>query len=239
MGSAAVTVRELLSGDTWQVVDAMEDEIGRVARYTPSTSAAAQRTLSRLLTSLFALSGLSAESTVRDPVWLFLDAGLRLERAQQLVTTARKTLVKVRDPESDALVHESVLVANDSLITYRRRYRSRLRIGSVLELLLGDPSNPRSLIYQVERLAEHGANLPVDESGATTEVEHRVGETLQLLRGADLSTLAYRVYAGRRDGLDALLAECSNALLGLGEAVGRHFLHVEPPRPLDRMGGGQ
>ncbi|MFP3907329.1 MAG: circularly permuted type 2 ATP-grasp protein [Acidimicrobiales bacterium] len=236
LSSAALTVRELLSDDTWQVVDAMQDEVDLMLRHRPTTAAAAQQGLSHLLTSLFALNGLAAESTVRDPVWLFLDAGQRLERAQLLVSTSRATLVAVRDIDSDALVYESVLIANDSLITYRRRYRSRLRIGSVLELLIGDPSNPRSLIYQVERLAEHAANLPAeDESGTPTEVAQRVAALADLLHDADLASIAYRVDSSRRSGLDELLGRTSGALTALSEALGRHFLHVEPPRTLGTL----
>jgi uncharacterized circularly permuted ATP-grasp superfamily protein/uncharacterized alpha-E superfamily protein len=241
LAAASVSVRELLASDTWQVIDAIEDELDRIARFPPTTAAGAQRVLGRLLGSLFALSGLTAESIVRDPVWLFLDAGRRIERAHAVVTTSTATLVRARDADSDALVHESVLSANDSLITYRRRYRSRLRIASVLELLLGDPSNPRSLVYQIDRLIEHSRALPVgaaleglDREEIVNEVAERAQATSRLLRGADLAGIANPLDGDQRVALAGLLAESADSLDRLGEAVGRHFLHVEPPRTLDR-----
>jgi uncharacterized circularly permuted ATP-grasp superfamily protein/uncharacterized alpha-E superfamily protein len=233
LASASASVRELLSGDTWQLVDAIEEELERLSRFTPTTAAGSQRVLGRLLASLFALGGLTAESVVRDPVWLFLDVGRRLERARAVVSTSTATLVRARDADSDALVHESVLSANDSLITYRRRYRSRLQIASVLELLLGDPSNPRSLVYQVDRLVEHAAALPAGSSDSG-EVSQVAAEVSQLLRLADLATIADDLDGTERPGLARLLDDTGAALGRLGEAVGRQFLHVEPPRSLDR-----
>jgi uncharacterized circularly permuted ATP-grasp superfamily protein/uncharacterized alpha-E superfamily protein len=238
LATSAVTVRELLSSDTWQVIDAIENELDRVLRFPPSTAAATQRELGRLLASLFALGGLTAESIVRDPVWLFLDAGRRLERAQAVVATSVATLVHARDADSDALVHESVLIANDSLITYRRRYRSRLRIGSVLELLLGDPSNPRALVYQVDRLVEHAHALPVgggaERERAGNEVAELASAASALLRDADLARIADHLDGTERTDLAALLTATAETLARLGAAVGRQFLHVEPPRALDR-----
>lgn len=238
MVRSAGSVRELLSGDTWQVLDTIEGELSHLNRFPPRTPAAAQQALSRLLTGLLALAGLSAESTVRDPVWSFLDAGHRLERAQTLVSTARATLVPVRDQDADALVWESVLVANESLITYRRRYRARLQLASLLELLLGDRSNPRSLIYQIDRLDEHGAGLPRnDETSGGTEVQAAVAAAAGLLAGADPAVLATTTPGTGRVPLESLLVQTSGTLVAIGDALGRHFLHVEAPRSLDRPGG--
>ena len=39
-------------------------------------------------------------------------------------------------------------------MTYRRRYMSRLQTAPVLDLLLADEANPRSLAYQLAALAE-------------------------------------------------------------------------------------
>ena len=62
--------------------------------------------------------------------------------------------------------YEVVLTAHESLVAYRRRYRSDTRIDAVLDLLLGDDTNPRALAFQLDRMAEHLAALPgpVDRS---------------------------------------------------------------------------
>ena len=43
-------------------------------------------------------------------------------------------------------------MCNDSLITYRYRYRSNLQLEGVLQLLLSVPENPRSILYYIQQL---------------------------------------------------------------------------------------
>lgn len=238
--ATTTSVRELLSADTWRVLDIARDELDRLVADPPADAGTAQRALSTLLTSQLALAGLAAESTVRDPVWWFLDGGRRLERAQLLVAVARAALVPSEEEVADAVVAESVLVANESLITYRRRFRARLQLGSVLDLLLADPTNPRGLAHQLDRLAEHGAALPRPARGPRLgEVERLVLDASTRLRLADLEVLGRDVdpATGRHERLDELLTTLEALLLQVGEAVAHHFLHVEASRRLDPVPG--
>ena len=45
-----------------------------------------------------------------------------------------------------------MLTASESAVTHRRRYRGYVRPAGVLELLLLDPDNPRSLAFSLGRL---------------------------------------------------------------------------------------
>ena len=54
---------------------------------------------------------------------------------------------------------ETVLASNESLVTYRRRYRSDIVLDAVVDLLVGDDTNPRGLSFQLDRLREHMAAL--------------------------------------------------------------------------------
>ncbi|MCI4485072.1 alpha-E domain-containing protein, partial [Escherichia coli] len=47
---------------------------------------------------------------------------------------------------------ESVLVASESIITHRRRYPALAGLDSVIELLVLDPGNPRSIAFQLNRI---------------------------------------------------------------------------------------
>ena len=80
--SASLSARELLSTHTCQVLVALEDHLGVLRRNRGL--AEAEETAASALTHLMALVGLSAESMVRDPGWLFTDIGRRLERARLL-----------------------------------------------------------------------------------------------------------------------------------------------------------
>jgi hypothetical protein len=53
-----------------------------------------------------------------------------------------------------------VLAACESLVAYRRLYRSDVRVEAVADMLLDDASNPRSVRFQVEQLAVDLHHLP-------------------------------------------------------------------------------
>ena len=89
---------------------------------------------------------------VRDPGYLMSDIGRRLERARLLVRILLETLVPVPDPDIAGLTYETLLACCESLVAYRRRYRSDIEVDALSSLLITDPSNPRSLAFQTDRL---------------------------------------------------------------------------------------
>lgn len=188
---AARAVREQLSGDAWPVLAALErlvvgdDGTASVLATGARGPAHGRAALAHVLTLLLALQGLGAESFVRDPSWQYLEAGRRLERAQQLVGLLRATVTDLDDGVDGAVTSvllEAVLAACESVITYRRRYRSRAQLATVLELLLLDGGNPRSLRWQVDRLLDVLPDLAPVRTLASTlaaaDVDELVGEPL-------------------------------------------------------------
>lgn len=233
---AAYPVRDQLSGDTWLVVGALEREL---LESSEPAAAAASGTLARVLTSLLALGGLAAESMVRDQGWRFMDAGRRVERGIQLCSLLRSTVTVAHDTAADSLLLESVLTAAESIITYRRRYRSHAQLSTLLDLLLLDPDNPRSVGYQIDRLAENVAAVARrDVSGRLTEPERLVLETSTALRLTDLTPLADVDPDGRRAGLEAFLGRLVGLLERSGDALdAAHFTHLLPQHPLPAATG--
>ena len=194
---AAQAVREQLSGDTWTVLASLERDLldvddGPPVLAHPSAGSPGSRAgLGRVLTALLALQGLGSESLVRDASWRFLEVGRRLERGLQLLALLRATLVEPADRATSSLLLESVLTAAESLVTYRRRYRSHGQVAAALELLLADGGNPRSLAWQLERLVEELPRLPGHPGpGQLTRAEERVHAAGAALRTADLDSLA-------------------------------------------------
>ncbi len=228
---AANAVRDQLSGDTWLVLANVEHDLAPLRRPFGDTGTDRQATIEAALTgvhrSLLALAGLATESMVRDPGWSFMDTGRRLERAALLTALLRNTVVDARDTAIDSLMLESVLVASESIITYRRRYRSRARVETLLDLLVLDEQNPRSLAHQLGRLEEE---IPVfatrPPSGLAPE-ERRVLELATAVRVADTAALA-RVEDGRRPRLAAFLDDVEGRLRAVSEALDvAHFTHLQ------------
>lgn len=107
---------------------------------------------------LLALAGIGVESLVRDPAWAFADAGKRVERAQQTIRLLSSVLAVERTPVVEGTTTEATLLAAESVITYRRRLTAGLgamsSLQAAVDLLLRDATNPRSVAFQIDRLAE-------------------------------------------------------------------------------------
>lgn len=152
--ATGLTLRDRLTSDFWRIA----------GRPMPAMNSHRPATLLRvaheLVERLAALSGLLAENFVRGPSWRFLDLGRRVERAQGICAMARVLAGPdgEGDEQPDAL--GALLDLSDCQITYRARYLSGPRRLPVLDLLLLDPDNPRSLAYQVNAAATHIAGLP-------------------------------------------------------------------------------
>jgi uncharacterized alpha-E superfamily protein len=151
---ASQNVRDLLSYDVWHVLS----RLIRTLTQIPKRSQQLRPTLLRVIESLLAISGVIAESMVRDESWGYLDGGMRLERGLMTADLLRSTLGTDRPPVVEGQVTEAVLEVGESIITHRRRTVAGVGpawpVHSAVALLLSDPGNPRSVAFQVDRLSE-------------------------------------------------------------------------------------
>jgi uncharacterized alpha-E superfamily protein len=231
---AAAAVRDQLSGDTFLVVGSLDQQLALLdQQHGSDRQAAAQSAVNHVMQSLLALAGLGAESMVRDPGWQFMEAGRRIERALQLTALLRSTMVTVHDKATDSLLLESVLVATESIITYRRRYRSQAQAETMLDLLLLDPGNPRSLRYQLDHLQTAVSLLPRPAAYSLAPDERAVVEAVGAARVADTEALAGMVVDQRRVDLEQHLTAVHGAVTAAALAIdGEHFTHQLPQRML-------
>jgi uncharacterized circularly permuted ATP-grasp superfamily protein/uncharacterized alpha-E superfamily protein len=225
---AAYSVREQLSSDTWQLVGDLEEELARLRNRPPTQLVGVQSSLQRLLQALLALAGLSAENMERDSAWLFLDAGRRLERAQSLVRLLRAVLVRQRVGVVEDLLLESLLKTSESLIIFRRRSGPTMRVAGAVDLLVYDAANPRSVMYQLDRLVDQLADLPKQSPAQRLgHGEQLVLEITTMLRLTDAAQLAtVDPESQRRPELDAVLGRAEALLAELLDSL-RHtyFAH--------------
>jgi uncharacterized circularly permuted ATP-grasp superfamily protein/uncharacterized alpha-E superfamily protein len=226
---AAVAVRDQFSNDTWLVLSTIDRQFVDLQGPLVDPQASVQGALQGIMHSLLAMAGLGAESMVRDLGWRFMDAGRRVERSLMLVALLRATVTDLRESATDSLVLESVLTTAESIITYRRRYRSQAQLETLLDLLVLDPGNPRSLVFQLDHLAEDLSAVPVGTPGRLREEERLVLEAATMVRVADTAALARTEDNSRRHELDRWLAAIEDLVLRAGGAIERtHFVHVLP-----------
>lgn len=232
MADAAQVVRDQLSNDMWIALTTIEREVSAAARVDPTDGDGIDVAMyGRILQGLLAIQGLAGESMVRDPGWRFMDAGRRVERSLNVLGLVRSTLVDERDVQTDSLVLESVLGISESIVTYRRRYRSTGQLATALELLLFDTDNPRSLANQLDQLTRDLQALPTHPGpGRISESERPVLAATTLLRLTDPAPLG-TITGGRRPALDTFLDDLITQTRRAAEVIdARHFTHLQPQR---------
>jgi uncharacterized circularly permuted ATP-grasp superfamily protein/uncharacterized alpha-E superfamily protein len=230
-------VRDLWSTDTWRVMDELEEHLLSIKKLAQPTLWQVQDVLDQLITSLAALSGMVMENMTRGNGWLFMDMGRRLERGVLLLSLLRSTVAQQHPEAVEILLLEALLDTSDNLICYRQHYRNNMELGALLELLLLDENNPRSLAYQTARLQEHVGKLPREKAGGRLSPEQRLAlEASSALRLAGMDELTAVAESGTRQDLDQLLARLNHLLVALSDAVtAAYFRHESAPQPLSPL----
>ncbi|MGJ4751411.1 circularly permuted type 2 ATP-grasp protein [Leptospira kmetyi] len=177
-----------------------------------------------LITRLASLSGLGIESMSRETGWYFMNMGKRIERASYTIRLV--TSVLNLSTLYNKSMFEALLNINDIKITYRRRYRYRVEAESVLDILLFDESNPRSLAYQLRKLGEYVSYLPHSEKEEATAEERIVSE----VRNRFIQEDAKRLFEYVNPSLSIVrwLNDINYQIAALSESIGsRYFRYVE------------
>lgn len=230
--SVAWLLRDRISGDAWRVLSRLGEQLSAPAPAEPLLVSTALDRLNEVVLSLSAFSGLVMEGMTRGDGWRFLDIGRRLERSVQMSEVLRYGIAEPCG--ADAGVLEAVLDIADSSITYRSRYLTSVLPELVLDLLLVDEVNPRSIAFQLAQLVEHVDQLPESQNKIRRPQEARVAlgllTTVQL---CEINELTRPDPTGRWSALDALLAHQLSELRLLSEALTRrYFSHAIASRRL-------
>jgi len=144
----ASQLRERLSADNWRTLNYMTRRLALV-KDRPIALAEALAELDRNIAAFMTLSGFALDGMTRDAGWRFLSIGRRIERLQYQCDVLREALAS--EPDTDL---GWVLELADSSVTYRSRYHARPEWLPMLDLLVCDPSNPRSIAFQVNGLQD-------------------------------------------------------------------------------------
>jgi uncharacterized alpha-E superfamily protein len=114
-------------------------------------------------------------------------------------------------------------------MTYRRLYFAQPQLAPVLDLLLADASNARSLAFQLEVLTDHVERLPREKNAPSPTQEQRlIAHAAACLKEADLDGLARSDGEGRYGPLAALLRTIDDDLRELSDTLTHYyFSHAE------------
>ncbi|TIC84987.1 hypothetical protein E8D34_12930 [Nocardioides sp. GY 10113] len=216
-------VRDQLSPDVWRVFG-VAARAEAALRGSPHSHAIAE-TAGRMLVGVLSLQGVTA-SMVRDTGWHMIGVGQALERVLQLCRLLR-VVVERRGLEVDREVLNAVIASAESTVTHRRRYRDYVRPVGVLDLLLMDAENPRSVAFNLARAAEHLAAQPL--STGSTRPERLLADLIAEVEGTDLATLV-AIGGVDRPNLTRFLDSVEAQVRRAGQSIAEHHF-ATGPRP--------
>lgn len=204
-------LRDRLANDVWRIANLP------LAGFDPASVDQMRVTTNRTIDRLGAIAGLMAENMGRGAAWRFLDLGRRIERAGNMADLAAQ-LASDADPATDDL--GILLDLADSQILYRTRYLAAPARDAVLDLVVLDDGNPRSMAFQLKRVQTHLRGLPSLSDNGLHEPPLRAAIALF---GAMETLTADRLDRGR---LRRLRADVDGVSVALAQ---RFFLQAERP----------
>jgi uncharacterized alpha-E superfamily protein len=174
---------------------------------------------------LSAFAGLLAENPTRGHGWRFLAIGRRMERAIQMLDLIRVGVATAPFPDDPYL--EVLLQVADSSTTYRSRYLTSIRTKYVLELLLQDEANPRSVAFQVASMAERLSGLPRPDGLVTDTLpaeQGLAGDLVRLVHERSVDDLKRRDVHGKRPALEVHLRTIVDGVTNVSRALAARYL---------------
>ncbi len=207
--TAASVIRDRFSPDAWRAINDLASMIAQPLPIGPSESTIIER-VEAALRIVSSLSGLAQENMTRLAGWRFLGLGRRIERA---ILTCRLTrcFAEAGAPNGSLDV---LLELADSQITYRQRYVMVAALAPVLDLVMLDPNNPRSVEFQLDRIETHLAALPGGNASGRLSPAQQIA--------AAIATRLRTLEAAAID--EALIIDIEQSLMKLSDAITAAYL---------------
>jgi uncharacterized circularly permuted ATP-grasp superfamily protein/uncharacterized alpha-E superfamily protein len=194
--SAASVIRDRFSPDAWLALTDLSELINAPIDQPPTESAIFER-INGVLRIIASFSGLAQENMSQLAGWRFLELGRRIERAIATCRFVRRFAFDRLDGALDVLLELA-----DSQITYRLRYVMVAAPVPVIDLVVLDPNNPRSLAYQLARIETHLAALPQrGDDGRLSPPEQIATALATRFRTAEPAALDVTTFLGAEDTL--------------------------------------
>ncbi len=178
LSRVAFSLRDRMSADHWRSLNRLiADPVFQREPTLPNTLVWLDRAVAAMMT----LSGFVLDGMTRGIGWRFLSMGRRVERL-----STQCSALGVAFDEGRAYELDWLLDLADSSVTYRSRYLAAPEWLPVLDMVVRDEANPRSLAFQVNGLADYIARIEASHGGFAGETIAPAQAALRALKPADL-----------------------------------------------------
>ncbi len=229
----AASVRDLISYDTWRAISRIDESFRPDIEIGETPLADSLDALDRLIIDLAACCGLVFDGMIRGSAWRFLDMGRRIDRCLSTIDLLRHSIGHEIGQKQMRAILEALLDVVDCQSAYRKRYLAEVRLSTVIDLLVIDETNPRSIGFQLAALSDHIDALPrIADIPKLTKSQRLARSAVHEVRIADLDELCSSDSEGL-EKMDAFLEELSKLITTLSSDVTRRYLvHSGPPRQI-------
>ncbi|MDO5625689.1 MAG: circularly permuted type 2 ATP-grasp protein [Pseudomonadota bacterium] len=227
MRRAGSALRERLSPEHWAALKDADEHFAREVReldIQPGTALAdAHHVLAHLGRQLAAITGAQHDRMWRDDGWRLLSVGRQIERLTFLCKALSRGFYT--NAVHDAAGYGVVLDLFDSTLSFHARHQRSRSVAALIEHVVLNHQNPRSLGWVVETLGRRLARLrdTTDPAAPTDELPTR----LRPAPPQDLTRLCEADAIGDFTHLQQLLAHYIDAADELSRDIARrHFSHT-------------
>ncbi|WP_394787757.1 circularly permuted type 2 ATP-grasp protein [Rhodoferax sp.] len=221
---SASTLRERLSQEHWNVIVRAEDKFfsrcAQAARDGDFSPMEALRVMEATSTHLAAMTGAQTDRMTRDDGWRLLSIGRHIERLSFLSTAL------ARGFKAGSLANtggfEAMVALFDSTITFHSQYQQSRDVAALVDLLVLDRDNPRSLAWVAHTLRGRLAKLAGSPANELSPMAHKVLSPADW----DLAELCTVDAQGNYSVLADLLERCTQCAYDVSDEISAtYFTH--------------
>jgi uncharacterized alpha-E superfamily protein len=233
--NAASAVRERLSQEQWKtIVHAEAEFFARCKKFSNASEKGthgatystqeALRALDGASAFLAAMTGAQTDRMMRDDGWRLLSIGRHIERLNTLASALM--LGFETGAAQDDSGFSAIVALFDSTITFHAQYQQRRDIVALLDLLVLDRDNPRSIAWVAQTLRARLAKLEGTDLGQMAALAMNLPDpgswTLADLYGAT-DTHNDSTAPHTHERLQRQLERCAVSALELSELISRRY----------------
>jgi len=225
---SASALRERLSQEQWNLIVHTESELTSRCKELSAgadySAVEALRVLETTSSHLAAMTGAQTDRMTRDDGWRLLSIGRHIERLGFLASALARGFAgpAMNQAAGDNGLYGAMLNLFDSTITFHAQYQQSRDISALLDLLVLDRDNPRSLGWVAQTLRGRLAKLAGSPAGELSPLSLQVPDagswSLQQLSEADAN--------GRHGCLLDLLSACTACAYEVSDQISAsYFTH--------------
>ncbi len=228
MKRAASNIRERLSTEQWSTINYcignFQSGCHKATAYQDFSPSLAIEALNRANSALAAITGAQTDRMTRDDGWQLLSIGRHIERLSFLTSVLDLAIASdlLHNPNADSSGYMALLALFDSTITFHAQHQQSRELEPLIELLVLDDENPRSLAWVSKALRARLSKL----AGTGRDQPDELTRSVTNLQGYSLESLCIRDASGALNNLRNCFSNCSNSAWSVSDDISARYFNL-------------